>query len=41
MYVSSDYVQGRPIEDSGELGASAGISYAGEISAMVDARNTA
>ena len=41
MYVSSDCVQGRSMKDGGELGASAGISYAGEISARVDARNTA
>ena len=33
MYVSSDCVQGRSMKDGGELGASAGISYAGEISA--------
>jgi hypothetical protein len=41
VYVSSDFVQDRRWEDGGELGASAGISYAGEISPRVDARNTA
>lgn len=33
VYVSSDFVQDRRREDGGELGASAGISYAGAISA--------